>query len=51
MPTLGQVILKEDTSNLPQEAVDTAAAMGVFAGANFNIVSQLSLALVKKRRN
>ena len=41
--TLGQVIWKEDTSNLPQHALDAAAAMGVFTGANFNTFSQLSL--------
>ena len=48
--TLGQVIWKADTSNLPQEAVDAAAAMGVFIGDNFNTVSQLSLAFGEKEK-
>ena len=48
--TLGQVIWKEDTSNLPQEAVNADAAMGVFAGDNFQCVSQLSLALDEKQK-
>ena len=50
VPALGQVIWKEDTSDLPQGAVDAVAAMGVFAGANFNLVSQLSLALGEKEK-
>ena len=48
--SLGQVIWKVDTSNLPQGAVDTATSMGVFAGANFNTVSQLSLAFGEKEK-
>ena len=48
--TLGQAIWKENTSNLPQEAVDTTAAMGVFVGANFSTVSQLSLAFGEKEK-
>ena len=47
---LVKFIWKEDTSNLPQEAVDTAIAMGVFVGANFNTVSQLSLAFGEKEK-
>ena len=50
MSSLSQVIWKEDTSNLPQEVVDTAAAMGVFAGANFNSVSHLSLDFGEKEK-
>ena len=49
VPALGQVIWKADTSDLPQGVVDAAAAMGVFAGANFQCVSQLSLALGVKQ--
>ena len=45
VPALVQVIWKADTSDIQQGVVDTAATMGVFAGANFNSVSQLSLAL------
>ena len=48
--TLGQVIWKADTSNLPQEAVDAATAMGVFTGANFSTISQLSLAFGEKEK-
>ena len=48
--SLIQFIWKEDTSNLPQEVVDVAAAMGVFDGANFNTVSQLSLAFGEKEK-
>ena len=47
---LGQVIWKEDTSNHPQEVVDAVASMGVFARANFSIVSQLSLAFCEKEK-
>ena len=47
---LGQVIWKEDTSDLPQGAVDATVAMGVFAGANFSIISQLSLAFGEKEK-
>ena len=50
VPTLGQVIWKADTSNIPQEAVDAAAAMGVFTGANFSTISQLSLAFGEKEK-
>ena len=48
VPTIGEVIWKEDTSDMQQGAVDTTAAMGVFGGANFQCVSQLSLALGEK---
>ena len=48
--TLGQVIWMEYTSNLPQEAVDAVVAMGAFVGANFNTVSQLSLAFGEKEK-
>ena len=48
--SLSQVIWKEDTSNLPQEAMDAIAAMGVFTRANFSIVSQLSLAFGEKEK-
>ena len=37
--SLGQVIWKEDTSDLPQGAMDVAACIGIFARANFNTVS------------
>ena len=47
---LGQVIWKADTSNLPQEVVDAATTMGVFAGANFSTVSQLSLAFCEREK-
>ena len=50
VPTLGQVIWKEDTSDIQQGVVDTTTAMGVFIGANFNSVSQLSLALGEKEK-
>ena len=48
--TLGQVIWKEDTSNIPQEAVDAVASMGFFARANFSTVSQLSLYFREKEK-
>ena len=47
---LGQVIWKADTSNLPQEAMDSVVAMGVFARSNFNTVSQLSLDFGEKEK-
>ena len=47
---LGQVIWKADTSDIQQEAMDTTASMGVFVGANFNSISQLSLALGEKEK-
>ena len=50
MPTLGQVIWKANTSDIQQGVVDTAAAMGFFDGANFDSVSQLSLALGEKQK-
>ena len=48
VPAFGEVIWKADTSDMQQGAVDTTAAMGVFAGANFQCVSQLILALGEK---
>ena len=50
MPALGQVIWKVDTSDMQQGAVETATSMGIFAGANFQSVSQLSLALAEKQK-
>ena len=50
MPALGQVIWKEDTSDIQQGAMDTSTSMGVFTGANFDSVSQLSLALGEKEK-
>ena len=50
VPSLGQVIWNVDTSDIQQGVVDTAATMGVFAGANFQCVSQLSLALGEKQK-
>ena len=47
-PTIGELIWRADASDMQQGAVDTAASMGVFAGANFQCVSQLSLALGEK---
>ena len=47
---VGQVIWKVDTSDMQQGAVEIAAAMGFFAGANFQSVSQLSLALGEKEK-
>ena len=50
VPALGQVIWKADTSDIQQGAVETTATMGVFAGANFQSVSQLSLGLSEKQK-
>ena len=50
VPALGQVIWKANASDIQQGAMDRAAAMGVFVGANFNSVSQLSLALGEKEK-
>ena len=36
------IIWKRDSSNTKQESLDTSAAMGAFAGANFDFVSQLN---------
>ena len=48
VPDIGEVIWKADASDMQQGAVYTAAAMGVFVGANFQCVSQLILALGEK---
>ena len=50
MPAVGQVIWKAYTSDMQQATVEIAAAMGVFAGANFQLVSQLSSALGEKQK-
>ena len=50
MPAIGEVIWKADISDMEQGAVDTAASMGVYAVANFQCVSQLSLALGEKQK-
>ena len=50
VPTIGEVIWKADASDMQQGAVDTTASMGVFTGANFQCVSQLSLALGEKQK-
>ena len=50
VPFVGQVIWKADTSDMQQKAVETTLSMGAFAGANFQSVSQLSLALGEKQK-
>ena len=50
VPSLGQVIWKEDTSDLPQGAVDATPTMGVFVRVNFKSVSQLSLDFGEKEK-
>ena len=40
MPPLGQVLWKIDTPDIKQGALDTTTTMGVFAGANYDYVSQ-----------
>ena len=45
---IGEVIWKADTSDMQQVVVDTSTTMGFFALANFQCVSQLSLALGEK---
>ena len=51
VPSYNQVIWKSDTTNVQQGELDTTTSMGVFAGANFDSVSQLSLVLGEKRKN
>ena len=48
MPSLSQVIWKSDTLDIKQGALDTTAAMGAFAWANYDSVSQLSVTLTDK---
>ena len=50
MPAHNQVIWKSDTTDVQQGALDTAVSMGVFVGANFDLVSKLSLALGDKEK-
>ena len=50
VPIISEVIWKADASDMQQGAVDTAVSMGVFAGANFQCVSQLSLDLGEKQK-
>ena len=40
--TLNQVILKLDSPDIKEGALDTAVAMGDFVGANFDSISQLN---------
>ena len=42
MAALNQIIWKRASSDIKQEALDTAAAMEAFAEANFDSVSQLN---------
>ena len=41
MHALSQVLWKSNTPYIKQGALDTIAAMGAFAGANYNSISQL----------
>ena len=50
VPTHNQVIWKSDTTDVHQGALDTKTTMGVFAGANFDSVSQLCLVLSDKEK-
>ena len=50
MPPLSQVLWKSDTPDIKQGALDVAAAMGAFAGANYDSVSQLSVILADKEQ-
>ena len=47
---IGEVIWKENASDMQQGVVDTAATMGVFVGDNFQCVPQLSLSLGEKHK-
>ena len=48
MPSLNLIIWKPYTLDIRKGALDTVAAMGAFAGAKYDLVSQLSLALSDK---
>ena len=48
MPTLSQVIWKLDTPDSKQGELYTTAAIGDFAGANYDSISQLSVTLIDK---
>ena len=50
MPAHNKVIQRSPTTDIQQGALDTEAAMGVFIGANFDSVSQLSLSLRDKEK-
>ena len=47
---IGELIWKENASDMQQGVVDTATAMGLFSGANFQCVSQLNVALGEKQK-
>ena len=49
-PALNQVIWKSDSPNIKQGALDTTVSMGDFAGANFDLVSQLNKDLLDKEQ-
>ena len=47
--SLDEIVQKNDAPNEMQGAVNTAAAIGVFAGANYNSLLQLTKDLFTKR--
>ena len=50
VPSLNQVFWRIDASNEEQGALDTIAAMGAFAGANYDSMSQLTKYLLSKEQ-
>ena len=50
VPAFDQNVWITDAPNEKEGALDTTAAMGVFAGANYNLVSQLTKYLLSKEQ-
>ena len=48
VPALDKIVWKTDAPNENQRALNTAAAIGVFAGANYNSVLKLTKVLFTK---
>ena len=50
VPSFDQIVWRTDAPNEKEGALDTTGAMGAFAGANYNSVSQLTKYLLNKER-
>ena len=50
MPSLNQVIYKSNSPDIKQGALDTVVAMGDFARANYDSISQLNKDILDKEQ-
>ena len=50
LPGFDQIVWRTDAPNEKEGALDTTAVMGVFAGDNYNLVSQLTKYILTKEQ-